>query len=304
MTPDEYTNQELFLEVGGKHQLYVQDWGNPDAKTAIISFHGGPGSGCSNGHREVFNPAQHRVVFFDQRGCGRSLPYGCLEDNTTDHLIEDVNKIADHLKLKTFALSGGSWGSMLPLVYAIKHPERVQNMVLHSIFTGSKFESEWLNNGQFKTHYPEVWDQLLGRTPKEYHSDPASYHFDKIRNGSAIEVIESALAVEEMEGRLMRIDDRSRPLDLATFDPVSATIFAHYASHDWFLPEDYILKNAHKLTMPVHMVHGRYDMDCPPITAYELNKKLPDSTLTWVISGHRAEHEMIVVMQLLLRDIK
>ncbi|HUC89610.1 MAG TPA: alpha/beta fold hydrolase [Patescibacteria group bacterium] len=303
MTPDSNTNQEVFIEVGDGHQLYAQDWGFKDAKTPIINFHGGPGGGTNNGHKVIFDPSKHRVIFFDQRGSGRSLPYGSLQNNTTDDLVEDINKIADHFKLDKFVLCGGSWGSALPLVYAIKHPKRVHSMVLRSIFTGSKFETEWFEQGIFSSHYPEVWERLLERTPKAHHANPAAYHYDKIKNGSAVEMLESALAVEETEGRLIRIDDRFKPLDPANFDPNAVTIFVHYASNNWFMPEDFILNNAHKLTMPIQMVHGRYDMDCPPITAYKLDQKMPNSQLTWVISGHRAEHEMETAMRLILQNI-
>src|SRR5687767_6064651 len=112
MTPDAYTNKEFFIEVGGGHQLYVCDWGNPKG-LPIIFLHGGPGGESKDGYKQSFDPTKHHVIFFDQRGCGKSLPYGSLKHNTTADLIQDINKIADQVKFKQFVLTGGSWGSCL-----------------------------------------------------------------------------------------------------------------------------------------------------------------------------------------------
>src|SRR5437660_4081085 len=129
MTPDEHTNQELFLDVGDGHRIYVQDWGKQNAEIPIIFLHGGPGNGCDNRDRRKFYADKQRVIFFDQRGSGKSTPAASLEHNTTPELIEDINKIADHLQLDKFVLTGGSWGSCLALAYGVTHPERVSGMV-------------------------------------------------------------------------------------------------------------------------------------------------------------------------------
>src|SRR4051812_19735118 len=129
MTPDQHTNQELMLAVGDGHELYIQDWGNSTAKTPIINLHGGPGSGSANRYRKYFDPNKQRVIFFDQRGAGKSTPFGSLEHNTTQDLVEDIEKIAQKLELDTFVLAGGSWGSTLALAYGIAYPKRVAGMV-------------------------------------------------------------------------------------------------------------------------------------------------------------------------------
>lgn len=147
MTPDTYTNQEFFLDVGDGHQLYVQDWGNPQAKTPIIFLHGGPGAGCHDGHKQMFDPALQRAIFFDQRGAGKSLPAGHLEHNTTADLIGDIEKLADRLKLSGFIITGGSWGCCLALAYALKHPKRLKALVLRGIYTASKSETAYLDDG-------------------------------------------------------------------------------------------------------------------------------------------------------------
>ena len=139
MTPDDHTNKEFYIDVGNGHRLYVHDWGNPKG-LPIIFLHGGPGAMVRDGAKMFFDPAVHHVVFFDQRGCGKSLPYGSLKHNTTADMVEDVTKIADEVKFKQFVIAGGSWGACLGLVYGIKNPKRVKAMVLRGIFTGSQKE--------------------------------------------------------------------------------------------------------------------------------------------------------------------
>lgn len=287
MNPDEYTIKEHFLDVGDGHQLYIQDWGNPDASEPILFLHGGPGDGCHERHKDRFDPAQHRVIFFDQRGCGRSLPYGSLEHNTTDKLVEDIEKIAKYLTLHSFVVTGGSWGSTLALAYAIKHPERVKALVIQGIFTGSKTEIDWLDKGLFKTFYPEAWEEFLAQTPKAHHRDPSAYHAKRALGDNAEESVASAYAYECLEGAVMNLDDRFSPSNPLEYDPMPIRVEMYYMKNGCFMPDKYILDNAHKLTMPVWLVQGRYDMVCPPVTAYELSKKLPNGKLLWTIAGHR-----------------
>ncbi len=293
MNPDDYTITETFIEVGDGHQLYAQEWGNKKAKSPIIYLHGGPGSGCKDRAKRQFNPSQHRVIFFDQRGCGRSLPYGSLEHNTTDKLIEDINKIADHFGIKTFVLCGGSWGSTLALAYAITHPKRVEAIVLRGIFTASKSEIDWLEQGHFREFFPEVWEAYLEKTPKKYRHDPGSYHMERALNGDLQAQQASAFAYDNMEGAVLFLDDRPRSNDLEGYDPLPARIEMHYIKHHCFMSDRHILRNAHKLTMPVWLVQGRYDMICPPRTSYELHKELPNSQLIMTIAGHHGSDRSI-----------
>lgn len=289
MTPDEYTIREFFIEVGDGHELYVHDWGNKKAKHPVIFLHGGPGSQSKDRHKQSFDPHQHRVIFFDQRGCGKSLPYGSLEHNTTKDLIADIEKIAKQLKLSSFVLAGGSWGSTLALAFAIKHPGMVKALVLSGIFTGSQAEIDYFDKGKFRTWFPEVWDQYLAATPKEHHDAPTKYHYQQILGKNNDAVCSSACAYGNMEGALLALDDRftpSSPTDPA-FDPTGIKIEVHYLANRCFLPDRYIFDNARKLTMPVWMIQGRYDMVCPPAAAYELHKKLPKSQLIWTVGGHK-----------------
>ena len=303
MSPDQYTNQELFLDVGDGYQLYVQDWGNKQAATPIIFVHGGPGSSAQDKHKQIYDPTRQRVIFFDQRGCGKSLPYGSLEHNTTGDLVEDIEKIATRLELDKFVLTGGSWGCCLALAFALKYPQRVAALVLRGVFTGSQQEINWVDKGKFVNHFPDVWEEYLDATPKSHHHDPSSYHFERILGDNPEAARESAYAYENLEGSLIQLDDRFIPEDLTTYDPSGMRLEAHYLANNCFLPDNHILDNAHKLPMPVWLVQGRYDMVCPPITAYKLSQAIPDSHLVWTISGHKDERESWSVVRAVLQQL-
>lgn len=286
MTPDNYTNSEKMINVDDIHSIYVQDWGNIDAKTTFVFLHGGPGSGCNDGHKQIFNPSINRVIFFDQRGSGKSLPYGSLQNNDTEHLIKDINQILDEFKLDKVVLVGGSWGSTLALAYGLKHPERVEAMILRGLFTGSRSEVDFINKGEFKHYFPEIWDDFLERTPKEHHNDPSKYHIKTIFGDDEELAHKSAFAMSVLEVSVISLDERRLPADIEGFDSASTKIELHFVDNLCFMPDEYILDNAHKLKMPVWLVQGRYDSVCPPVTAYKLSKSIQNSKLIWTLAGH------------------
>lgn len=297
MEKDEFTLKETRLKVPGGFELYVQDWGNPKAKTAIIFLKGGPGGACKQRDKDGFDPARDRVIFFDQRGCGQSKPYGKLEANTTAHMIQDITAIADHFGLQKFALRGTSWGSCLALAYALEHPERVAALFVGGIFTASQKEIDWLDNGLFRTFYPDVWQKFLQDTPADFHQSPAAYHYEKVLKGTPEEIKKSAYAYACLEGGAIKLDDRFTPENFTDFDPIPMQIEMTYLANRCFLPERHILDNAHRLPMPVYIVQGRYDMVCPPETAWELHQKLPNCELYWTTAGHLVEHESVNVFK-------
>jgi proline iminopeptidase len=303
MTPDKFTITETFLEVGDSHTLYVHEWGNRKVKTPIVFLHGGPGGGCKDRHKQGFDPERQRVVFFDQRGSGKSLPYGSLEHNTTQDLVEDIEKIARHLKLERFIVTGGSWGSCLALAYALRYPKRVQAMVLTGIFTGSQAEIDWLASGGFRDFFPEVWQRYLDETPKSHRNNPSAYHFKRVLGSDEQSAKASAYTYNNLEAGIMSLDDRFTPESFEEFDAASSRIEIHYLVNHCFLPDRFVLDNAHKLNMPIWLVQGRFDYVCPPKTAYELHQKLPDSHLTWTVSGHKGEHENWNMMRTMLLQL-
>ncbi len=291
MTPDSYTIQERQLDVGDGHELYVHDWGKGDATNPILFLHGGPGSGCNDGHKRYFDPSRQRVVFFDQRGSGRSTPYGSLEHNTTQDLVDDIVKILDAFEIDRAILVGGSWGSCLALAFTLARPARVQALVLNGIFTARQSEIDWLDQGRFRTFYPDAWQRYLEATPLEHHDNPSAYHFRRILGSDAAAAKESAYAYELLEEAVLRLDDRFTPGSFEDYDPSSSQLEVHYMTNGCFMPDGHIMQNAHTLAMPVYLVQGRYDMVCPPETAYQLAGELPDGELIWTVSGHATERE-------------
>jgi proline iminopeptidase len=302
MTPDAFTNQEILLDVGDGHTLYVHDWGNKKAKTPIVFLHGGPGSGCHDRYKERFDPKLQRVIFHDQRGCGRSTPYGSLEHNTTQDLVEDIEKLATKLRLTKFTLTGGSWGSALALMYALKYPKRITKLIVAGVFTGSQSEIDWLDQGYFRIFYPELWQDFIASVPASQQKDPTAYHAKRILGKNEANVISSAEVYANLSGSIMSLDSRPSPAASAdeNFDPISTKIETFYMQNKCFMPEDrYIMKNAHKLTMPTWIVQGRYDMVCPPVTAHELHQRIKGSKLIWTMASHGNDRSTYDVMRTL-----
>ncbi|HVV66535.1 MAG TPA: alpha/beta fold hydrolase [Candidatus Saccharimonadales bacterium] len=301
MTPDEHTNQEFFLDVGNGHQLYVQDWGNKDAETAILFLHGGPGNGCYDRDKDKFDPATQRVIFHDQRGSGKSTPSGELAHNTTQDLIADIIKITERLTIDQFVVTGGSWGSTLALSFAIAHPEKVIGLVIDGVYTATKDETDWFEGGGWREFFPDIWEAYQQTVPEEHRDNPSAYHYDRALHGNPEEIKRSSYDYLGMEIAILKLDDQlsQKPFD-DEFEPGGGLIEMHYLANGCFLEEGYILKNAPKLTMPVYMIQGRYDMVCRPQVAYRLNKALPNSKLIWTINGHLKQHEAKTALMLVL----
>lgn len=287
MNPDQYTLQELMLDVGDGHQLYVQDWGNKTAKTAIIFLHGGPGGGCSDGQKQQFDPLQHRVIFFDQRGGGKSLPMGSIEHNTTADIIEDINKIAAKFELESFVLAGRSWGSCLALCYAIAHPSKVEAIVLGGVYLGSSAQVDFDDRSdRYQSFYPEAWETLLAETPEHERHAPIPYHFKQTLSDDTVAAKRSAYIYSNFIVQMIGLDDRVRIQDFETFEPSGFKIQAYYKLNQLFIEDNYIMDHAPQLTMPIWIIQGRYDMLCTPEFAYNLHKALPNSKLLWATAGH------------------
>jgi proline iminopeptidase len=295
MNSDTYTISETIINTDDGHSLYVQDWGNKKAATTFVFLHGGPGSGCDDGHKSFFNPHKNRVIFFDQRGTGKSTPYGSLESNTTADLIGDISQITTALDVKQFVIVGGSWGSTLALAYTLKEPSKVLGLVLRGIYTGSLDENNALEKGHFRQFFPDVWQRFLDKTPTNHHKDPAAYHVERILGSDEDAIKESAYAMNELEVSVVKLDDRMSTEDILEFDPIPTKIEIHYTKNLCFMPDKYLLDNAYKIKTRTFLIQGRYDAVCPPITAYELHKKMPNSQLIWTLAGHsgsdRANYE-------------
>ena len=251
-----------------------------------------------------FDPKKQRVIFFDQRGSGKSLPKGELKNNDSQKLVDDIEKIIKELKLSSVVLTGGSWGSCLALLFGIKYPQRVHSMVLNGIFTARKSEIEYLDNGGFKIFIPDLWNKYVATVPAKYKNDPSKYHYEKIFGDDQALVKQSAYAYSEMlEGPLLNLDDRYVPEKFDEFDPDAMKVELYYLKNNCFVPEGYIFDNASKLKMPIWLIQGRYDVVCPPETAYELDQLLPSSRLIWSVSGHMISRESWALIKLLQEQV-
>lgn len=304
---DEYTLKSGWLDVGHGHRVWYEQWGNPKAKTPILIFHGGPGGEFKPKHKYNFDPKVHHVIGFDQRGCGNSLPYGKTQHNRTDDLIEDASAILDKLRIKNVHVNGGSWGSTLALLFALKYPRRVTSLTLRGTFTGSKDEISWIDQGLYRNYYPEVWQRFITSVPKKYADNPAKFHYDILNGNDKDKWVDSAKALEDLEVPVMLTewpgysDIKSDKTE--EYDFVPYKIYAWYLSHGSFLPDNYILNNAHKIKVPTYIINGRYDMVCPPKTAYELHDSIKNSKLFITYDNHSGGPQTQLVTKTLIEMI-
>lgn len=268
------------LELSHGHSMWYMEWGNKQAAVPVIVLHGGPGSESKESAKAIFDPAVHRVIFYDQRGCGKSKPSADLAHNTTDLLIEDLEALRLHLKEDNVMLAGGSWGSTLALLYAIMHPKNVKRMLLNGIFLGTKQEYNYSRQGLIKTHFPEAWGQYVEIVPESQKDDTVTYYYHKFLNAKGKELNEHVKRWTLLESAAASIDGDYFKDELATDggdekNHQMATIEAHYFAHDSFLPDNYIMEHLSNLKkIPIVLVQGRHDLVCPAENAYWLAKKL------------------------------
>lgn len=269
------------IEVGEGHTLYVEECGNPDGIPVIV-LHGGPGGGCSPGMRRFFHPELYRIVLFDQRGCGRSRPHASVSDNTTWHLIEDIEVIRKRLGVAHWVVFGGSWGATLSLLYAIKYPAHVRHLVLRGVFLMTKAELDWFYAGGAARFFPDRWERVLEILPKDEQEDVIKAYNRRLFSEDEAIQTRFARAWTAWETALATLEGASHAGSTpAAYARAFARIENHYFVNRGFLPTDnFILENLEKIShIPGVIVQGRYDMICPPDTAFTLHEKWPVSRL-------------------------
>ncbi len=287
----------------GKHEIYYEQCGNPRGKPAIF-LHGGPGGGCGSLSRRFFNPKKYRIILFDQRGCGRSKPHTCLEDNTTWHLIEDIESIRERLDIKKWLVFGGSWGSTLAIAYAQKHPKNVSQMVLRGIFMLRKKELQWFYQYGASEMYPEAWQGFLKEIPENERGDLIESYRKIFYGDDEEKKLSAAKAWSKWEASCSFINYNPNAVKEsinAEFALAFALIENHYFVNKGFLDyENQLLDNIDIIRdIPSIIIQGRYDVVCPPTTAYELHSRWLGSELVIApFSGHSAfekeiTHELI-----------
>ena len=277
------------IGVGTGHKIYYELHGNPKGKP-ILYVHGGPGVGFSENAKKWFDLELWNVILFDQRGAGHSTPFASLEHNTTDDLVSDINKLLDHIGVQKVTLFGGSWGSTLSLVYAIRNTERVNGMILRGIFLPSKEHNQYMFGGGIQKFAPKEWERFLSLVPEDKRTDPTQYYAEKMMHGTHEEKEKYAYEWAYYEVSLMQLKITGKEIGDAMSDGTYRALSpleAHYLLNNCFLPENYILDNAHTLSkIPTYIIHGKYDRICPPGYAYDLSQKIKGSKLVFTIAGH------------------
>ena len=283
------------LDVGNGHSVYYEQSGQRDGKPALF-VHGGPGGGTDASQRRFWDPAVYRVVLFDQRGCGKSTPHASVQHNTTAHLVADMERLRQHLGIEQWQLFGGSWGSTLSLAYAQAHPARVSQLVLRGIFLVRREEIHWYYQHGASRFFPDAWEQFLAPIPEGERGDLLGAYYKRLTDPDAAVRIQAARAWSIWEGSTSRL--RVDPSLVArTGEPRFAEAFAriecHYFVNGGFMKEGQLLTNMGAIRhLPAVIVQGRYDVVCPPKSAWDLHRAWPEAELHIIAdAGHSALEE-------------
>jgi proline iminopeptidase len=280
---------QRMLDVGDGHRIYVEQCGNPEGIPAVV-LHGGPGGGCSPAMRRYFDPTLYRIVLFDQRGCGRSRPHASVEANTTWHLVADIERIRKTLGISRWLVFGGSWGATLSLLYAQRHPEAVAYLALRGVFLMTRAELNWFYGGGAGQFFPDQWERFLSPIPPDERGDLIAAYHRRLFSGDLPQETRYARAWAGWENALASIDHEGpageSPADYAR---AFARLENHYFTHAGFLERDgQILQNLPLIAdIPATIVQGRYDMICPPASAWALSERWRRAELKMVpLAGH------------------
>ncbi|MDC0717146.1 prolyl aminopeptidase [Nannocystis bainbridge] len=281
------------LQVPGGHDLYFEQSGNRAGKP-VVFLHGGPGGGTDPKHRRFFDPARYRIILFDQRGCGQSEPFASLEDNTTWDLVDDIERLREHLGVDRWQVFGGSWGSTLGVAYAEAHPHRVTELVLRGIFMFTRRESDWFYGRGTRNLFPDAWEAFVAPIPEAERADLIAAYYRRLTSNDPRVRVEAARAWSLWESRVAALHpdpDVEMHCDNTDFTLAFSRIECHYFVNKGFLnSETQLLDDAPKIQhIPTTIVHGRYDVICPLENAWHLHKRLPRSELVIVPdAGHSA----------------
>ena len=284
----------FYINVSSIHTIFVEESGNPKGKP-VIFLHGGPGGGIEPIYRQYFNPKKWRIIIFDQRGCGKSIPHAELKENTTWNLVEDIEKIRQYLKIKSWVVFGGSWGSTLSLTYAITHPKRCKGLILRGIFLLRKIEIDWFYQEGCSYIYPDAWEKFLSVIPKNEQKHLVKAYYNKLTSSNQKIRIEAATAWAKWEASTSKLIQNKNSLhhfDDKKVAEAFARIECHYfINKGFFKSDDWILDNIYKIkNIPNIIIQGRYDVVCPMRSAWDLHKKWKKSNLI-IISD--AGHSML-----------
>ena len=288
-----------WLPPDGAHEIYYEECGAPKGKPCVI-LHGGPGGAINPTMRRFFDPAKWRMALFDQRGCGKSRPNASLEDNTTWTLIEDIERLREHLGVEKWCVFGGSWGSTLALAYAIKHPERVESLVLRGVFLLTERELSWFYQNGACMLFPDAWQRFCAPIPPAERGDMIAAYHKRLTHPERRVQAEAAAAWSQWEGDTISIrgpEARPSKFNEIDFAIAFARIECHFfANHGFFPEEGWILKNAAKLkAIPGWIVQGRFDVVTPMEAAWKLKGAWPEARFEVVWDAGHASTEPGIV---------
>lgn len=288
-----------FIKPDAIHEVFFEVSGNPDGYP-VVFLHGGPGGGCNPSQRQFFNPSFYQIILLDQRGCGRSKPLGSIIENTTQTLIADIEAIRLKLNIDKWLVFGGSWGSTLALSYALHHPDRVSGLILRGIFLSRQSELNWFL-GQIEHFYPDVWHTLIHYQENINKTNLLQTFTELVFNQDSKVNRPAAIAWNAYESNIMRLlpalsDHKSDDLSSAMIEAkqdievARARVQIHYINHQCFINGDEVLTQCASLNhIPTTIVQGRYDMVCPPKTAWELSRVMPHAQFYMIPdAGHSA----------------
>ena len=289
------------IRVSDVHELYYEQCGTPNGKP-VVFLHGGPGAGLIPDYRRFFDPAAYRVILFEQRGSGRSRPHASLDDNTTWHLVADIEKIREEFGIDQWLVFGGSWGSTLALAYAVTHPERVRGLVLRGIFLCRPKEIRWFYEEGLGASaiYPDNWEEYLTIIPAAERGDLIGAYYRRLTSDDESTRFEAAKAWATWEGSALKLLPDQKGIDDFT-EPDKAIAVAriecHYFVNNCFFETDnYLLEHLERIRhIPAVIVHGRYDVICPVMNAWDLHRAWPEAELNIIPdAGHAATERGII----------
>ena len=279
------------------HSIYFEQCGTPDG-IPVMFVHGGPGSGCAPAHRRLFDPKRYHVILIDQRGSGRTTPFASIKDNTTQHLIQDMDDIRRAVGVSQHFLFGGSWGSTLSLAYGIRYPENCLGFILRGVFLGSKAEVDWFlyDMGRF---FPEAYERFIAPISASQRGDLLSAYYSRLTSPSKSIALEAARAWAGYENSCATLAAAHR--DAGPMALSLALLEAHYFTNDCFMPQNHLLDNLSTIShLPAWIVQGRHDVICPPHTAHTLAKKWgAQAKLVLVDEAGHSAFEAGIVSQLM-----
>jgi len=284
-----------WLDVGGGHEIYYETCGSKQGRPALV-LHGGPGGAINPTMRRFFDPARWRVTLFDQRGCGRSRPNASLDDNTTWALVDDIERLREHLRVENWAVFGGSWGSTLALAYAIRHPERVSALILRGVFLVTERELNWFYQDGASMLFPDAWERFIAPIPQPERGDLLNAYHRRLTSPDRRVQAQAAAAWSQWEGDTLSLrGPQARP---AKFNEVDfaiafARIECHFFVNKGFFAEDgWILKNVAAIrNIPGWIVQGRFDVVTPLESAWALKTAWPEARFEIIWDAGHASTE-------------